>query len=283
MPWRARHTTAGRFVTALVAGAVLTGCVSIDANVAVETVATTDTGDGAVDRTDAVTTTAAGTDATTSTSTGPTTSTAPTATGEPATTPASTDPRRLALDVLATIAVQNEHPDGYSRDLFDHWITTNGCTTRESVLIRESLTYPQVDTVGCTVVAGDWLSVYDGATWTDPSDLDIDHVVALKEAWDSGAWAWTAAQRRAYANDLTDIRTLRAVTDNVNQSKSDADPSNWMPPLQTFWCTYLGDWVAIKARWQLSMDQSEWGRIKNLLTDECPGWRIDPFDAAPAA
>ena len=46
------------------------------------------------------------------------------------------------VDVLATIAVQNEHPDGYSRDLFDHWITTNGCTTRESVLIRESLTYP---------------------------------------------------------------------------------------------------------------------------------------------
>lgn len=204
----------------------------------------------------------------------PTTSTSPASTTTP-------DPRPLALDVLALIPVENERPDGYSRDLFDHWITRNGCTTRESVLIRESVTFPQVDPVGCTVVAGDWTSPYDGATWTDPSDLDIDHVVALKEAWDSGAWAWSSSRRRDFANDLTDPRTLRAVTDNVNQSKSDADPSNWMPPLRSYWCTYLGDWVSIKARWGLSMDQSEWGRIRNLLRDECPGWRIEPVAPAP--
>ncbi|MFZ9628612.1 MAG: HNH endonuclease family protein [Ilumatobacteraceae bacterium] len=269
-------------LAAVVVATTLTGCISIESNVAIDTVATTDAIAGAIDSGDATTTIA---DASTTVSVPTSSSGSSTSTIESdvATTPADTDPRPLALDVLAAITIENEHPDGYARDLFEHWITRNGCTTRESVLIRESLTYPQVDAVGCTVVAGDWLSVYDGAAWTDPSDLDIDHVVALKEAWDSGAWAWSAERRRAFANDLTDIRSLRAVTDNVNQSKSDADPSNWMPPLRTFWCTYLGDWVAIKARWQLSMDQSEWGRIKNLLGDECPGWRIDPFEPAPSS
>ncbi|MFM8311543.1 MAG: HNH endonuclease family protein [Ilumatobacteraceae bacterium] len=205
--------------------------------------------------------------------------TVPATTAPPAT---AVDPRPLALDVLALIPIELEQGAGYDRDLFDHWITRNGCTTRESVLIRDSLSLPQVDAYGCTVVAGDWLSPYDGGRWSDPSDVDIDHVVALKEAWDSGAWAWDSARRRAFANDLTDPRSLRAVTDNVNQSKSDADPSNWMPPLRTFWCTYLGDWVAIKARWGLSMDQSEWGRVRNLLRDECPGWRIEPLAPAPA-
>ena len=189
----------------------------------------------------------------------------------------------LALDVLAGIPVMRERGDGYDRDLFEHWITVGGCSTRENVLIRDSITPAQVDPFGCRVVAGDWVSPYDGATWDDPSDVDIDHVVALKEAWDSGAWSWNAAQRRAFANDVTDRRTLRAVTDEVNQSKADKDPSNWMPPLLSARCTYLADWVAIKARWQLSMDESEFGRIRNLLTRDCPGLRIGPWSPAPAS
>lgn len=225
---------------------------------------------------------------TTSDATSTTTSDQPTSTITPTTTPAAvttrppSDPRPLAIDLLLTVTVENERPDGYDRDLFDHWITQpSGCSTREAVLIRDAIGQPQVDPFGCTVVEGDWISAYDGAAWIYPSDIDIDHVVALKEAWDSGAWNWSESRRRAFANDLTDPRTLRAVTDNVNQSKSDQDPSNWMPPLRTYWCTYLGDWVSIKVRWRLSMDQSEFGRIKNLLRDECSGWRIDPVAPAP--
>jgi hypothetical protein len=151
------------------------------------------------------------------------------------------------------------------------------------VLIRDSLTPAQVDPVGCAVVAGDWLSVYDGVTWTDPAELEIDHVVALKEAWDSGAWGWTAERRSAFGNDLEDLRSLRAVTGSVNQAKSDKDPSNWIPPDQSFVCTYLSDWVSIKGRWGLSMDQSEFGRIRNLLTDRCPEQTIAPWPDAPPA
>ena len=174
--------------------------------------------------------------------------------------------------LLASITVENEYTSGYERELFPHWkdLDGDGCDTREEVLIRDSQTKAQVDPFGCVVVAGDWLSPYDGARWSDKGNVDIDHVVALKEAWDSGAWAWTTSQRTLFANDLSDPRTLLAVTDSVNQSKSDKDPSNWLPPLASYHCTYISDWVAVKARWKLSMDQSEYGRVKKLV-DNCGG------------
>lgn len=189
----------------------------------------------------------------------------------------------VGLSVLQTIRIENERPTGYVRALFEHWrdIDGDGCDAREQVLKRDSVTLPQVDPYKCKVIAGDWVSPYDGAQWSDPTDIDIDHVVALKEAWDSGAWAWSAATRNAYANDTTDRRTLLAVTDNVNQQKSDKDPSNWVPPLKSYLCTYLGNWISVKARWNLSMDQSEWGRIKNLLNSSCAGLVIAPWSEAP--
>ena len=189
-----------------------------------------------------------------------------------------------AKSVLASIKVENEYKSGYRRSLFVHWsdLDGNGCDTREEVLKRDSISKPQVDPYRCYVVAGDWYSKYDGKTLSDRSDVDIDHVVALKEAWDSGAWAWSMSQREAFANDLTDRRTLIAVTDRVNASKSDKDPSNWMPPLKSYWCTYLGDWISVKARWGLSMDQSEFGRIKNLLASDCSTLTIAGWGAVPS-
>jgi hypothetical protein len=76
------------------------------------------------------------------------------------------------------------------------------------MLIQESTTRPQIDPVGCTVVAGDWYSPYNDHTWTDPRDVQIDHVVALKEAHDSGAWAWNTRRLNKFGNDLRDPRTL---------------------------------------------------------------------------
>lgn len=188
-----------------------------------------------------------------------------------------------ALEVMQGIRVENEHPRGYVQSIFSYPkdIDGDGCDAREQVLKRDSITFPQVDAFDCSVVAGDWISPYDGAHWSDPSHIDIDHVVALKEAWDSGAWAWSEVTRTAYANDTTDTRTLRAVTDRVNRQKGDRDPSNWMPPLKSDWCSFLADWVAIKARWNLSMDQSEFGRIKNVITSSCPGLTIAKWSAAP--
>lgn len=190
-----------------------------------------------------------------------------------------------ATDVLAQLTVANEVGAGYDRDLFRHWIDDDGddCDTRQEVLIRDSQSSPQIDPYRCKVLAGDWFSPYDGAMWEDPSDVDIDHVVALKEAWDSGAWQWSAEKRRAFANDLSDSRSLMAVTDSVNQSKGDRDPSQWMPPRRDYRCTYISLWLSVKARWSLSVDPSEAGMIRALLDDECRGLRVAKWAPAPIA
>ena len=192
-----------------------------------------------------------------------------------------------ALSVLTSITIEKERPSGYARKLFKHWVDANGngCDTREEVLIAESLTNAQVDAYGCKVVAGDWLSLYDNVSYTEPGELDIDHMIPLKEAWDSGAWNWSATKRQLFANDLSDPRSLIAVTAGQNRSKSDKDPSNWIPPRSNYVCTYLAEWIAIKAQWKLSMDQSEFGRIRNLLNESCATTTIatwGTFSAVPA-
>lgn len=208
------------------------------------------------------------------------------ATGSPQSQGQSATPTTmLALTVLESIRVENEVGAGYSRDLFRHWIDADGdrCNTREEVLIAESSTRAQVDAFGCTVVAGDWFSPFDGLTHTDPSDLDIDHLVPLKEAWDSGAHSWSSSQRERFANDLSDGRALIAVTSGVNRSKGDRDPSQWLPPRSAYVCTYITDWIAVKYQWSLSMDSSEWGRLKNLLNGQCAGTTIAPWGSVSAS
>jgi len=80
-------------------------------------------------------------------------------------------------------------------------------------------------------------------------------MVSLAEAWDSGASTWTSAQRQSFANDLGDSRSLVGVTDTVNQSKGDQDPTTWMPTYDK--CRYLREWVAVRLRWRLSVDSTE--------------------------
>ncbi|OLB74376.1 MAG: hypothetical protein AUI14_23675 [Actinobacteria bacterium 13_2_20CM_2_71_6] len=166
---------------------------------------------------------------------------------------------------VAGLPVATEVRTGYSRSLFPLWIDADGdgCNTRYEVLIAEATTTPSVGS-GCKLSGGRWYSYYDGASWTIPSDLDIDHLVPLAEAWDSGARNWTTSRRQSYANDLGDYRTLVAVTDNVNQAKGDQDPATWMPPLSSARCRYVDEWVAVKLRWRLTVDTAE----KNALT----GW-----------
>ena len=166
---------------------------------------------------------------------------------------------------IKSIPVAVEHDAGYDRDLFKHWVDADGdCQdTREEVLIAES----KIPLAGCTVTTGEWFSYYDRETWTQPSDVDIDHVVALGEAWDSGAWDWNADTRELYANDLDDQRSLVAVTDNVNQSKGDRDPAEWMPEFGT--CRYVRQWTAVKLRWRLNVDQTERESMLTVMAG-CP-------------
>ncbi|KAG6843915.1 hypothetical protein H0H93_016821, partial [Arthromyces matolae] len=124
----------------------------------------------------------------------------------------------LKIGSTVTVATPSNSP-AYARDLFPTWDIISGtCDTRETVLKRDG-TNVVVDS-SCKATSGNWVSPYDGVATTLASDLDIDHLVPLKEAWISGARDWTTAQREAFANDLTRPQ-LVAVTDNLNESKGD--------------------------------------------------------------
>ena len=202
----------------------------------------------------------------------------PTTSGCPA--PAVVGP--LALDLLGTIPVTPEQPAGFDRLLFGDWADADGdgCAVDEDVIIRDSLE-PPVLTPTCDAVTGRWYSPYDGATWLNRSEVEIDHVVSLKEAWDSGAHAWTPERRAAMFNDMTDRRTLRVVSATIDDTKMTNDPANWMPPLESDWCRYLADHIAIKVRWGLSMDQVEIDDIREVITSRCPDLRVAAWPAMP--
>ncbi|MFI9588075.1 HNH endonuclease family protein [Streptomyces sp. NPDC052236] len=160
------------------------------------------------------------------------------------------------------------------RTLFKHWVDADddGCPTRAEVLISEATRAPQVG-AKCRLSGGEWQSYYDGATWTQVGDVDIDHMVPLAEAWDSGASAWNPARREAYANDLGDTRSLVAVTDNANQAKADQDPAEWLPSLEAVHCRYVAEWTAVKLRWQLTADTAEKNALTRLAAN-CPDTAI---------
>lgn len=168
-----------------------------------------------------------------------------------------------ARTYLASLTVATEVRTGYERDLFPTWDTISGtCNTREWILKRDGTNV--VTNSACTATSGSWYSPYDGATWTAASDVDIDHLVPLAEAWDSGARNWTTAQRESFANDVTRPQLL-AVTDNVNQSKGDKDPAEWMPSLTSYRCTYVRAWVQVKYYYNLSVDSAEKTALTNYL------------------
>ena len=182
---------------------------------------------------------------------------------------------RLALVVLGELVVAPEQRSGYDRDLFAHWsdLDGDGCDTRREVLIRDS----RVESVrdpnrACRIVSGLWYSYYDDEWVQGPSSLDIDHLVPLAEAWDSGAHGWSADRREEFANDEA---ALVAVTSGSNRSKGARDPAEWMPPNDDFTCPYASAWVATKARWSLSVDRRESDFLQRLLAGQCAGTTLD--------
>lgn len=186
-----------------------------------------------------------------------------TATASPSPSPTASQPTLQGLRIAphnTTVA--------YSRDEWQHWIDADGdCQdTRAEVLIMESrqpVTF--TSTANCTVATGDWYDPYTGQSWTLASDVDVDHFVPLANAHASGGHAWDAARKRAYANDMTDPDHLIGVEDNVNQSKGASAPDAWKPPRVAYWCTYANDWVEIKIRWELTVTQTEYDALEDML------------------
>lgn len=184
----------------------------------------------------------------------------------PMPTPQGIPTASAAKSELAELTVRTTDATGYNRNLFPTWDTISGaCNTRETVLKRDGSNV--VTDSSCAAISGTWYSPYDGATWTAASDLDIDHVVPLSDAWKSGASTWTPAKRRQFANDLENPQLI-AVTDNVNQAKGDKSPDVWKPPLNSYYCTYAKMWVRVKYVWGLSVKAAEKRALTSML-DTC--------------
>jgi hypothetical protein len=176
-------------------------------------------------------------------------------------------------ELLAKLTVEAESTRDYRRTRFmTDWLDRNGdCQDTRSEVLQDESSVPVTHWGSSTcnaVRTGRWVSWYDDKTSTNATqDLQIDHVVALSEAWDSGAWAWTKAKRKRYANDLGFAWTLDAVTGSLNQAKLDHDPVDWLPDHHV--CKYARHWIAIKYRWKLSIDTEEKAKLAGILTGNC--------------
>ncbi|MFJ3214036.1 HNH endonuclease family protein [Streptomyces flaveolus] len=175
-------------------------------------------------------------------------------------------------EAIAAVPVADESREGFTRDAFRHWNSgddpADGCSTRNEVLLDEAVESPTVGS-RCALSGGLWFSYYDQVWVTSASGLDIDHMVPLAESWDSGASAWSAQRREAYANDQGAPASLVAVTARSNRSKADQDPAQWLPPAAEVHCRYVAEWVGTKLRWALSADEREVAALAEVAAG-CP-------------
>jgi len=182
-----------------------------------------------------------------------------------------------ALTVLNSISVKGRAAKtGYTRAQFTHWsdLDRNGCDARNDTLKRDltEVIY-KAGTRDCKVIAGLLLDPFSGKVITfssTKSTIDIDHVVALSNAWQTGAAYFDKTKRAAIANDPLN---LIAVDAKLNRQKGDADAATWLPPLKRYRCDYVARQIAVKAKYGLWVTQPEKGAIIKLL-EMCEGQKI---------
>jgi hypothetical protein len=187
----------------------------------------------------------------------------------------------LATAVLETLAVKGRAPKtGYTRAQFGPaWadVDRNGCDTRNDILKRDltSITY-RAKTRNCVVESGTLVDRYSGETINffkgniSSMEVQIDHVVALSNAWQTGAFKLTAEQRKALSNDPLN---LFAVKGRLNSQKGDGDAATWLPPLKSFRCSYVAQQIAVKAKYSLWVTAPEKAAMVSILA-QCPTQKV---------
>lgn len=149
---------------------------------------------------------------------------------------------------------KNDIGGEYNREDWGNWIDEDGdgLNTRHEVLAEESLIKPVIS--NNKVVSGKWFDKYTGKYFTNPSDLDIDHLVPLKNAYISGASNWSKKKKNRYYNYLKSDNHLIAVSKSANRNKSDKSPVDWLPPNKEYQCEYVREWFKIKTAWELAIE-----------------------------
>ncbi|WP_172327066.1 HNH endonuclease family protein [Mangrovicoccus sp. HB161399] len=163
----------------------------------------------------------------------------------------------------------DEVPD-YDRAKFSSWVDTDGdCqATRSEMLISQSTRAVALTATGCSVEAGKWTDPYSGKSFTSARDLQIDHLVPLKWAWEHGAAAWSGARRDSFA---LDPRNLLIVSGSLNASKGAKDPLDWMPPDRSYHCSYLRGFSGVVAAYRLEVSEA-WSReMARATAQACSG------------
>lgn len=201
----------------------------------------------------------------------------PPTSAETMTTVAATSaPTVSATTLLSKLRVVREsHGSTYSRARFGSWLDADGdCSNTRAEVLRAESRATVTANASCTVKTGSWTSKYDGTRFTAATYLDIDHLVPLKEAWTSGAYAWSARKRAAYANDLGYGASLIAVSVHANRAKGDGEPTTWLPAATGYRCAYLKNWVAVKYRWGLAVNTTEKSVLSRGLATYCTSYRV---------
>jgi hypothetical protein len=181
---------------------------------------------------------------------------------------------RTALTAVDQLMVKGRGPmTGYDRSRFgDAWFDAdhNGCDTRDDILRRDLRQRTlRAGTHGCIVTSGTLADPYTATRIRyvrGHSRIDIDHVVALGDAWQLGAARWAAGERVAFANDPLN---LLAVSASANRQKGDSDAASWLPRSKAFRCTYIARQVAVKLKYRLAATPSERVAMRRVL-DSCP-------------
>jgi hypothetical protein len=187
----------------------------------------------------------------------------------------------LAVDTLATLAMKGRAPKtGYSREQFGQtWadVDRNGCDTRNDVLKRDLTDVAfKAKTRDCVVLTGILVDRYSGETINfvrgnvSSMEVQIDHVVALSNAWQTGAFKLSMVQRTAFANDPMN---LFAVKGRLNSQKGDGDAATWLPPLKSFRCAYVAQQIAVKAKYSLWVTAPEKEAMVRILS-ACPKQKL---------
>jgi len=183
----------------------------------------------------------------------------------------------LALESLKKLNIKGRAPKtGYSRDQFGNgWTKWQKCDTRQRILARD-LVDVKLDDDGCTVLSGVLNDPYTGKIINfirgvgTSSVVQIDHVVALSDAWQKGAQSLDAGTREVLAND--DLELL-AVEGKANMEKSDGDAATWLPKNKAFRCQYIARQIAVKIKYSLWVTQAEHDAMARVL-NSCPGERL---------
>lgn len=185
------------------------------------------------------------------------------------------DPRFQFFNLLAMDEVSEKFPlptVPYNRAAqFGGWLAdVSGATcmnTRAFVLVRDSATQVTMTPNGCTVKSGTWNDPYTAAQLVSANDIQIDHVVALKNAYMTGAHEWNQAKRCLYANYMGNKFHLLSVDGPQNLKKSDLSPAGYTPPNKKFVCEFIKDWLNIKLIWSLRVTPTENDAIQSIAVD----------------